>query len=151
MSAEFEELDENTKQIGLLKKQIKHFESYIQNLESSLEKKKNQEKLYYQFFNTMPFPILLIDIDTFVIFDCNEEFVDRYQIAKDDLFLKYSPSDFLPDLSMYNLTIKHKSYQIPYVHRINNKHYFVELKINPFISDLSNYLIITININKIQE
>lgn len=151
MSAEFEELDENTKQIGLLKKQIKHFESYIQNLESSLEKKKNQEKLYYQFFNTMPFPMLLIDIDTFVIFDCNEEFVEKYQISKEDVFMKYSPNNFLPDLSMYNLAIKHKSYQIPYVHHINNKHYFVELNINPFISDLSNYLIITININKIQE
>lgn len=151
MNEEIEEINDESKIISFLKKRIEHLEIDNQNLIKSIEKKKSQEKLYYNFFNTMPYPILLVDIDTFVILDCNNEFIRTYQIEREELYSNYSPSDFLPDLSIKNIIQKNKSYKLPYVHNINDKHFYVNLNVNSFQSDLSNYLIITININNIEE
>lgn len=137
--------DEKVKENHELKRKIQHLETHIETLEHNIEKKKHVEKKYYDFFNYIPMPVLIIDIDTFVNVDCNLEFEKFYNISKEDVFIKYSPNDFLPDLSIFKNIKKYSNIKnYSYVHSINNQQHFVDLNITYINTDRSNFLLILI-------
>jgi hypothetical protein len=144
--------DENLREIHELRKKIYHLETHVQSLENAIEKRKYNEKKYLNFFNAIPIPILLIELDAFVIVDCNDEFVADYNINKHDITYNYSPSDFIPDISVIlEKNVEHSLIKMPYVHRINNQERFVDLTMSTFQSEESHFLLLLISLKNNQE